>query len=407
MTAGVIVDRQDSRTGPTSAVNGCFRRLRRILNRIAVPVGVVGSPDLWRRLRKGEVMDSRSGISSSLGRVLALTTVAFCLFAGALAGCGGNDDSDVGADVAGQSPSPATVDQGTTDQGPDPADSDGNAGKNNPETEKGADSGSANPPPQDIQARLKGIGRGLAGQFGVVVSAPGGPGQPVLTGELATGPALSTISLPIAQRVLEGGGGPSGVGEETRGQINAAVSLSDTEATRALFSRLASSEGGPEAASEAVGQTLRAAGGGPAAISISGDTGPGSGRGAWPLDAQSRYMAALAGGCVGDAATRRFLLAQMAPADGRENYGLGSIGSGARWTGGTGVGPAGNLLARQTGVLETTSGPVVVAMMVLPGDGSSETAEAMLNDLTDGLVSRLNDHKLPRLPCPSGGGVTD
>ena len=158
MTAGVIVDRQDSRTGPTSAVNGCFRRLRRILNRIAVPVGVVGSPDLWRRLRKGEVMDSRSGSSSSLGRVLALTTLAFCLFAGALAGCGGNDDSDVGADVAGQSPSPAAVDQGTTDQGPDPADSDGNAGKNNPETEKGADSGSANPPPQDIQARLKGNG---------------------------------------------------------------------------------------------------------------------------------------------------------------------------------------------------------------------------------------------------------
>ncbi len=155
---------------------------------------------------------------------------------------------------------------------------------------------------------------------------------------------------------------------------------------------------------EAVRQTTQVVDGGLGAVTAPGGGGnPTPGQVIWLLGAQNRYMAAVAGGCKGDPATRKFLLAQMAPAGGREIYGLGSIGQGARWVDGSGSGPNGSYLARQMGVVDTGGGPVVVAMMVLPYDGSPETGKEMLTELAERLASRFENLALAKRPCPATG----
>lgn len=350
-----------------------------------------------------------SGIGNSVVVEMTLAAIAICLVAGILVGCGSDEPS--GNDSAAIDPSPqsAKVNQGNNAQaqgpdqtqadGPDKApanqDQSGAAAKPPP----GTGSGNTPPPPVLDESRLSGIGAGLPGEIGMMVSATGGPGPQLLLGRLTLGPAGSTINLPVAERVLKNGKGPSGVSEQTRGQINAAISRSDNAAATALFSGLVSENDGPTGASKAVVQTLQVDGGSPGVAPTQGGDGSSPGQILWPLGAQNRYMAALAGGCRVDVATQKFLLAQMAPADGRESFGLGARGPSARWISSSGAGPNGKVLVRQMGMFNPGGGQVVVAMMALPGDGSPKTGKKMLTGLTDRLASRLADQAPPKRPC--------
>jgi hypothetical protein len=347
--------------------------------------------------------------------------VTVCLLAGLLAGCGGDGGSGSGGPPTGQTsrntdepgddgtgqepgqrpsqdePAQEPAGQGPTGQGGEPGRRDGPG-----DTPGGRP---AQIPPGLVESRLAGIAEGLAGQVGMAVSGPGGPGPLDIFGELSTGPALSTINLPIAERVLEDGGGPRDVDAPVREQTKAAISRSDPEAARALVSHLESNHGGPAGASQALGQSLRVPGGSPETTPA-----PTPERLAqphlieWPLVAQTRFVAALVGGCRGDTAVRKYLLASMAPSRDRERYGLGSVGPEARWIGSSGKGPEGNTLIRQTGVFHTDGGPVAVSMFVLPYDGSPRTGKAMLTEVAERLVSRLGDQGLRRYPCPRATG---
>ncbi len=96
-------------------------------------------------------------------------------------------------------------------------------------------------------------------------------------------------------------------------QISQAITLSDNDAAAALFADLEAEHGGLAGASDAVGQMLREAGDGETVISTQGRDGFTTyGQTEWSLAAQNRYMAALAGGCISDSASRDFLLGQMA-----------------------------------------------------------------------------------------------
>lgn len=237
---------------------------------------------------------------------------------------------------------------------------------------------------------------GLPGRAGIVVGGPGG-GETASGGTLAAGPAWSTIKVPIAQRVLEDGGGPDGIGEAARSRIAAAITQSDNDAAAALFAGLEAGHGGLAGASEAVGQMLRAAGDGTTTISTRGRDGFSTyGQTEWSLAEQNRYMSALSGGCVGDRASRDFLLGQMAAVGGSDTFGLGSTGRPARWKGGWGPGTDGRYLVRQMGVLEAGGGPVVVSMAAIPDDGSFESGQAMLNEIAARVVERYAD----RAPAP-------
>ena len=357
-------------------------------------------------------MGDWSGMHNSIVGKLALSLATILVVAGALAGCSEDEPPGGGGTTVDQSSPDPELNQGTNgvdqepDQGPGQQATEQGRNGNGSGPDSGATlgPGSGVIPPGLAETRLTGVAAGLPGQVGMIVSAPGGPGPQILVGELTAGPAWSTLNLPIAERVLEDGNGPSGVGKQVRGQIKAAISQSDTEAAAALYSRLESQHGGPAGAMEAVRQTTRVVDGG-----LGADAAPGGGGNStpgqviWPLGAQSRYMASLAGGCRGDRATRRFLLAQMAPAEDRESYGLGSIGPSARWVSGSGTGPNGRYLARQTGVFDTGGGSVVVAMMVLPYDGSPEAAEVMLDELAERLTSRFENLALAKRPCPAAG----
>jgi hypothetical protein len=116
-------------------------------------------------------------------------------------------------------------------------------------------------------------------------------------------------------------------------------------------------------------------------------------------------MAALAGGCIGTAAVRKFLLKLMAPAEGRDRYGLGSMGPDARWIGSVGKGREGNRLARQVGVFYTRGGAFAVAMFALPFDGSPKTGKAMLSEIAKRLDSRFGNQALREHRCPRVAGL--
>lgn len=241
---------------------------------------------------------------------------------------------------------------------------------------------------------------GLPGQAGVVVSAPGGSGRQAVGGSLTGGPAWSTIKVPIAERVLEDGGGPDGIGPDAVSQITAAITLSDNEAAAALFDRLENAHGGLAGASDAVGETLRAAGDSATLISTQGRDGFSTyGQTEWSLAEQNRYMAALAGGCISDPASRDFLLGRMGQVKGSDTFGLGSTGLPARWKGGWGPGTDGRYLVRQMGVVDAGNGPVVLAMAAVPDDGTFSTGGSMLDELAARVIARYGPRPLPPASC--------
>lgn len=239
----------------------------------------------------------------------------------------------------------------------------------------------------------------LPGRSGLVVAAPGGDGPKLSGGALTTGPAWSTIKVPIAERVLADFGGPGGVNATQSEQIHQAITVSDNDAAAALFADLEAEHGGLDGASKAVGRMLRQAGDSETVISTQGRDGFSTyGQTDWSLAEQNRYMAALAGGCVSDSASRSFLLGQMAEVT-AEPWGIGAAGVPAKWKGGWGPGTDGRYLVRQTGVIEVAGKEVVVSMAATADDGTFETGQSMLSRIAKWTASRLADRVGPPAPC--------
>ncbi len=259
-------------------------------------------------------------------------------------------------------------------------------------------------------ARIDSMLSRLPGEAGLVVAPPGGGGPGLRGGSLETGSAWSTIKVPIAERVLADGGGPDGINAARREQIRQAITLSDNAAAAALFDGLEAEHGGLAGASKAVGRMLREAGDSETVISTQGRDGFTTyGQTDWSLAEQNRYMAALAGGCVGDSASRSFLLGQMAEVT-AEPWGLGAAGVPARWKGGWGPGADGSYLVRQMGVIESSGGQMVVTLAAIADDGTSESAQQMLSRIARGSLRRRRlrcdrgrrGRRRTRGPCASG-----
>lgn len=208
---------------------------------------------------------------------------------------------------------------------------------------------------------------GLNGTVGLTLGAPGS-GEVVKLGNLEGGSAWSTIKVPIALRVLDGGGSAA-----QRTQVERAITASDNSAADSLFAGL----GSPASAAASVTEVLRSAGDDSTQVSAVGRDGFSPyGQTDWPLESQHRFMAALAGGCVGEPNTREYVLGLMGRVT-SDSWGLGSFGSRARWKGGWGPGTDGRYLARQMGVVDTGAGKLVVTLAVIPSDGSFASGQAM------------------------------
>jgi hypothetical protein len=204
----------------------------------------------------------------------------------------------------------------------------------------------------------------LEGQAGFTVGPPGAR-EPRSAGSLSTGAAWSTIKVPIALRVIERAGGPDSLSVPQRAQIDGAITRSDNAAAAKLFASL----GATAAAAREVQTVLRASGDDATQVSTQGRDGFSPyGQTDWSLARQHRFMAALAGGCVGDEGDSAYLLDLMGRVT-SDTWGLGSAGATARWKGGWGPGTDGRYLVRQMGTLEVGGETLVVTLAAIPSDG--------------------------------------
>jgi hypothetical protein len=241
------------------------------------------------------------------------------------------------------------------------------------------------------------LAAGLGGEVGAVIGAPGSSSAANF-GTLQSGSAWSTSKVPIALKVLEDAGGPSGLSSAQAEEMRSALTLSDNEAAAALFSDLERSHGGLAGASAAVTEVLREGGDETTQISTQG-RGEFStyGQTEWSLANQQRFMSSLAAGCVGDSESSQYVLDLMGEVS-SDAWGLGSAGLPARWKGGWGPGVDGGYLVRQMGILYVGDKEAVVTLAALPANGQFATGESMAT----GVAQWLANHA-PRYAASPGG----
>lgn len=237
----------------------------------------------------------------------------------------------------------------------------------------------------------------LPGQVGIAIG-PSGSGPAATAGSLTTGSAWSTSKVPVALRVLQEAGGPSGLGSTQVDEIRRALTLSDNEAALSLFGDLEAAYGGPAGAAAAVDEVLAEAGDTTTHVSSVGRDGfTPFGQTEWSLELQELFMSRLAAGCVGSPASSDYVLGLMGEVS-SDTWGLGSAGLPARWKGGWGPGTDGRYLVRQMGILSTSGGETIVTLAALPDDGSFETGQSMAT-----AVAQFAAEMAPAFAGPAGG----
>ena len=188
-------------------------------------------------------------------------------------------------------------------------------------------------------------------------------------GTLRGGVAWSTIKVPIALAVAARD--PTKRDEEL---IDAALTVSDNDASLALWERL----GPPEVAAAAVQDVLALAGDSSTKVETR-VLRPGFtpfGQTQWSLAAQVQLMAALP-----DLPHAEAIRACMRRAVPEQRWGLGALGDDVELKGGWGPDPDGQHLVRQMGIV----GPLAVTFAALPADGSFESGTAILDRLAQWL----------------------
>lgn len=244
-------------------------------------------------------------------------------------------------------------------------------------------------------ARLAGE---LGGQVGAVIGPPGS-GEAAAFGTLQSGSAWSTSKVPIALRMLEDAGGPSGLSPAQAEEIRSALTLSDNAAAAALFADLESIHGGLVGASAAVEEVLREGGDASTQISTQGHSEFSTyGQTDWSLANQQRFMSTLAAGCVGSRESSDYVLDLMGEVS-SDAWGLGSAGLPAAWKGGWGPGVDGGYLVRQMGILYIGDKEAIVSLAALPADGQFETGGAMATAVAQWLARRASRYAATPSSC--------
>lgn len=204
----------------------------------------------------------------------------------------------------------------------------------------------------------------------------GDPSQAVSTGDVQTGPAWSTMKVPVVLARLalaRERGEPVGAVREVAAR---ALRESDNASAEGLFDELETAEGGVDAASARLEDVLRDAGDADTVVATESPPGGYStyGQTSWSLSAGLRLFSALAAGCL-DGDDESFVLERLRSVTSVQQWGMlstapeGTVSTAVK--GGWGPGPDGAYLVRQFAVLEgTEAGAVVVALAVRPADGS-------------------------------------
>ncbi|WP_228803861.1 class A beta-lactamase-related serine hydrolase [Nocardia higoensis] len=224
----------------------------------------------------------------------------------------------------------------------------------------------------------------IDGRAGMAVMPVGGT-RPVVFGDWTSGPAWSTIKVPLVIAAQRANANASTY------SINAAVTASDNTAADALWQGL----GGGKQAAQAIEAVLREAGDSTTAVPATRPRPEHSafGQSEWSLTEQIRFAAKLP--CLPGAQTVLELMGEIIP---DHQWGLGTV-TGANFKGGWGPDTSGNYLVRQFGIIDGPGGRIAVALAAEPESGSFADGMAALNGMAE-LVSQHLD-ELAGGSCPS------
>lgn len=194
--------------------------------------------------------------------------------------------------------------------------------------------------------------------------------SPTLLGSWDTGPAWSTIKVPIAQAALN-----AGTANPT--WVHQAITASDNTAAANLWSSL----GAPSTAGAQVQQVLRG-GGDPSTVVQTQVVRPefsSFGQTNWSLADQTRFLSHYS-----QDPHAAPVLQQMGQISPDQQWGLGRIPN-SKFKGGWGPTEDGKYLVRQMGIIDTPQGPVAVAMAAEgddfeAGQGSADKLAAWVKD---------------------------
>jgi hypothetical protein len=218
---------------------------------------------------------------------------------------------------------------------------------------------------------------------GIAVGAVGGGQAPMTLGHWQSGPAWSTIKVPLVIAALRAQNPP-----KVTDAMAAAITESDNAAAESVWASL----GDPVTAAHKVDAVLRDSGD-PTKVqsqkvrpefSAFGQTD-------WPLTEQVRFLSV----AVCDSANAP-IFALMGRVESDQRWGIGSIG-GARFKGGWGPSPAGSYLVRQFGILNTPDGMMAVALAAQPASGTFDDGTIALTEMTKWLTAHLG--ALPAGEC--------
>lgn len=218
--------------------------------------------------------------------------------------------------------------------------------------------------------------------IGIAVNAVGTQQSPIVLGRWLSGPAWSTIKVPLAIAGLRAKDPP-----QVTDAMRAAITVSDNAAAESIWQSL----GEPITAAHKVEAVLRETG--DPTIVQSQKVRPeftAFGQTDWPLTEQVRFTSVAA--CDGRDAPIFALMGQIAP---DQRWGIGTI-PGSRFKGGWGPSPSGRHLVRQLGVLTTPAGMIAVALAAQPTSGSFDEGTQDLTKMADWLTTHIG-----RLPVGS------
>jgi hypothetical protein len=211
--------------------------------------------------------------------------------------------------------------------------------------------------------------------IGIALAPVGGSGTPLTLGTWHSGPAWSTIKVPLVMAALREEQHP-----HVTEQMTAAITQSDNAAAEAIWVGL----GDPATAARKVEAVLVEAG--DLTRVQSQRVRPeftAFGQTDWPLAKQARFLSAAA--CD---SRNTPVLTLMGRIEWDQRWGLGNI-PGSRFKGGWGPSPAGKYVERQIGLITTPRGTSVAAIAAEPYSGAANDGIRALNQVANWLASHI------------------
>ncbi|MEU2030184.1 hypothetical protein [Nocardia amamiensis] len=237
--------------------------------------------------------------------------------------------------------------------------------------------------PGTLAASFADLAAGVRGKIGMAVMPVGGT-QPVTFGDWTSGPAWSTMKVPLTLAALRRSPGSNYA-------ASAAITASDNSAAETLWQSL----GSPQDAAQAVQAVLREGGDTKTVVPPTRSRSEHSafGQAEWSLVDQVRFASRLP--CLSESGRVTALMEQVVAS---QRWGLGEF-SGAEFKGGWGPDLSGAYLVRQFGLITVPSGQIAIAVAVQPDSGSLSDG----TNISDRLAAVVSEHldELPGGRCPA------